>query len=539
MTSLHTEITLYSTPEHFVLQSPAAVLSINRQNGSISNSYSGSNSGAKGTKIYGVLGTIQLLHTQYLAIITQVERVGVLFGDHEVFRVINVNWLPFNSQTGAMAGNNIDEERYLNLLKSVVDSRAFYFSYTYDMTRSVQNWHLVEQNSSKPFHANADEHFFWNKKLSKNLIDAGADAWVIPIIRGFVEIQNCKLNSGKSFKLSILSRLGTKRVGTRYNIRGLDQQGNAANYAETEQIVETETDLLSFMQLRGSIPLYWTQKPNLKYKPQIKISSKNDSTSGFQLHFKNQLERYQSIVIVNLVNLKGSEKLLADAYETEHKKFGDDKIRYIAFDFHNKCKSMNYGAINELVEQVESNMKDYGYFHYNSQTKTINRQQAGIIRVNCIDCLDRTNVVENVFGRHVITKQLKQLGLIEESDDISKEQQFEKVYKNAWADNGDHLSNLYAGTGALKSDFTRTGKRSLMGLYNDGMNSITRYYLNNFTDGTKQDGINLFLGKYVVDPTASSPFISNSSPVLSLLKYAFFASLFMAALNTSKIPSGK
>jgi hypothetical protein len=38
----------------------------------------------------------------------------------------------------------------------------------------------------------------------------------------------------------------------------------------------------------------------------------------------------------------------------------------------------------------------------------------------------------------------------------------------------------YAGTGALKSGFTRTGKRTLAGLIDDGVKSMTRYYLNNF-----------------------------------------------------------
>ena len=65
---------------------------------------------------------------------------------------------------------------------------------------------------------------------------------------------------------------------------------------------------------------------------------------------------------------------------------------------------------------------------------------------------------------------------------------------------------MYAGTGALKADITRTGKRSLTGLYNDGTNSLNRYYLNNFRDGTKRDAIYLFLGKYIVNPESESPF---------------------------------
>lgn len=60
------------------------------------------------------------------------------------------------------------------------------------------------------------------------------------------------------------------------------------------------------------------------------------------------------------------------------------------------------------------------------------------------------------------------------------------------------VSVQYSGTGALKTDFTRTGKRTRMGLVKDGVNSLTRYYKNNFADGFRQDAIDLFLGHYVV-----------------------------------------
>lgn len=41
---------------------------------------------------------------------------------------------------------------------------------------------------------------------------------------------------------------------------------------------------------------------------------------------------------------------------------------------------------------------------------------------------------------------------------------------------------LYAGTPALKGDFTRTGQRTKMGLLQDGTNSAIRYVVNNFQD---------------------------------------------------------
>ena len=62
------------------------------------------------------------------------------------------------------------------------------------------------------------------------------------------------------------------------------------------------------------------------------------------------------------------------------------------------------------------------------------------------------------------------------------------------ADNADHISRLYAGTPALKGDFTRTGKRTRRGALDDGVNSLQRYYVNNFIDADRQEGMDLLVG---------------------------------------------
>lgn len=55
-----------------------------------------------------------------------------------------------------------------------------------------------------------------------------------------------------------------------------------------------------------------------------------------------------------------------------------------------------------------------------------------------------------------------------------------------WADNADVISCAYSGTGALKTDFTRTGNRTKAGALQDLQNSIVRYIKNNFLDGNRQ-----------------------------------------------------
>jgi hypothetical protein len=53
-----------------------------------------------------------------------------------------------------------------------------------------------------------------------------------------------------------------------------------------------------------------------------------------------------------------------------------------------------------------------------------------------------------------------------------KNEHFELEFRNIWTDNADRLSMLYTGTPALKTDFTRTGKRTKFGALMDGKHSL-------------------------------------------------------------------
>ena len=59
-------------------------------------------------------------------------------------------------------------------------------------------------------------------------------------------------NSDNSFLL--ISRVGSKRAGTRFLTRGVDDDGNTANFVETEMILETDYRLFAFASVRGSVP---------------------------------------------------------------------------------------------------------------------------------------------------------------------------------------------------------------------------------------------------------------------------------------------
>ena len=68
-----------------------------------------------------------------------------------------------------------------------------------------------------------------------------------------------------------------QRTGTRMWRRGADLDGNVANFVETEQLLEANGYLASYVQVRGSIPLLWEQIVDLTYKPSFKLINLEDA----------------------------------------------------------------------------------------------------------------------------------------------------------------------------------------------------------------------------------------------------------------------
>lgn len=206
---------------------------------------------------------------------------------------------------------------------------------------------------------------------------------------------------------------------------------------------------------------------------------------------------YGKNVLVNLIDHRGAEDELEKAFTQVVSRSGNPNERYEAFDFHAECKKMRWDRLNILIDRLAHEQDEFGVFHLRSGTLT--SAQDGVFRTNCVDCLDRTNVVQSMLAKRSLQMILMKLGILYNGQTLEGVGGgMIELFKNVWADNADLISLQYSGTGALKTDFTRTGKRTKQGLLKDGTNSLTRYYLNNFNDGFRQDAIDLFLGNYVV-----------------------------------------
>ena len=333
-----------------------------------------------------------------------------------------------------------------------------------------------------------------------------------------------------------------------------------------------EVQIMSYVQTRGSVPVFWAEVNTLHYTPKLQIRGVETAVSAAQAHFAEQIRLYGDNYLVNLVKQKGREQRVKEAYEQmikmlvtspyegtsedsrSNEKFhlvepGSrqqqfDRLHYVYFDFHNETKGMQWHRVQFLIDQLHDALEKQQYFRGVDMPADlegrleVRNHQTSVVRTNCMDCLDRTNVVQSALARAAINRQLADLGVLSRGETFSSDPAFEILFRKIWADNADVVSTSYSGTGALKTDFTRTGVRTKAGALQDLRNSIMRYAKNNFADGPKQDAFDLFLGAYL--PTTSSylVFVDQRPLLIQSIPYILAFSLFFVVIGsfTRRLP---
>lgn len=276
------------------------------------------------------------------------------------------------------------------------------------------------------------------------------------------------------------------------------------------------------MQIRGSVPLFWAEVNNLRYKPDLQIMDVPETIEALRLHVTEQVRIYGDVWLVNLVNNKGHEFPVKDAFEKALAVVANPQAHYIYFDFHHECRKLRFDRIQVLVDQMHDDLAAMSYFHINvaghaasgSIEGKVSHRQKGVIRSNCMDCLDRTNVAQAALGKDALIRQLRSTGVLGYKESLDDHAEFMHVFRNVWADHADTISKAYSGTGALKTDFTRTGKRTKEGAIQDGINSVQRYIKNNYYDGSRQDAYDLLTGSWVARRGAIPP-LSDTRPLIT------------------------
>ncbi|KAH0769720.1 hypothetical protein KY290_013701 [Solanum tuberosum] len=458
--------------------------------------------------IFGVIGILKLLAGSYLLVITERESVGSYMG-HPIFKVSSMKVFPCDhSLKNTPVEQKKMEAEFSALLNVAEKTPGLYFSYDVNITLSAQRLHdLGDESKLLPLWRQADPRFLWNNYMMEVLIDHKLDPFLLPVVQG--SFHNFQAAIGKDIvDVTLIARRCNRRTGTRMWRRGADTDGFVANFVESEQIIQLNGCTASFVQVRGSIPLLWDQIVDLTYKPKFEIVRLEEAPRVAERHFLDLRKKYGNVLSVDLVNKHGGEGRLNEKFANAMQHVDGDDVRYLHFDFHHICGHVHFERLSILYDQIEDFFIKNRYFLLNEKDEKV-EVQLGVVRTNCIDCLDRTNVTQSMLGRRMLEFQLRRLGIFDAEETISAHSNLDESFKILWANHGDDISIQYSGTPALKGDFVRFGKRTVQGIVNDGRNALMRYYLNNFVDGTKQDAIDLMQGHYIMsvsrDMTATSP----------------------------------
>ncbi|XP_022914943.1 synaptojanin-1 [Onthophagus taurus] len=424
---------------------------------------------------YGCLGVLQLNAGEntvlYLVMITGCFSVGKV-GDSEIFRITQTQFIPLHYQQ--------NEDRIIEVRK-LLNSGTFYFSWNVggtplDLTLCAQRRQKTTQT---------DHRFFWNRMLFVHLVRFGVDckSWLVKAMCGSVEIRTVYIGHRKALA-AVMSRLSCERAGTRFNVRGTNDEGHVANFVETEQVIFLDNEVSSYLQTRGSVPLFWEQPGVQVGSHKVKLSRGYEaSKSAFDRHLTLIKERYGKQAIINLlgtslIGSKEGEATLSQEFQRHHFESDHTDVPHVVFDYHQECRGGNQTNLVKLKAKIDPQLTEFGFYH--AENNTVFHSQIGTLRTNCLDCLDRTNCVQTFIGLEILGKQLQVMQLVDKKQIISR---FEEVFKQMWINNGNEISKIYAGTGAIQ------GGSKLM----DGARSAARTIQNNLLDNSKQEAIDVLL----------------------------------------------
>lgn len=489
-------------------------------------------------EVHGCLGLIEVAGDIYVAVVTGAatnvahpvpyESVNKIYAVDFV-SITNNEWDYVNldangmpvAQPGDLDDGDSDYSRGVHPcweFKKLLSNGSFYFSNDFDLTSLLQNRGVNQSKLKRAQHSQGfaeettrvntqhyQEQFMWNSFMMDELVafrnrldDVAAEVFesnrfLTTVIRGFAKTVNLSPRDS----ITIVSKQSWKRAGTRFNARGIDDDGNVANFVETEFVYNSYSLKLvyAFTQIRGSVPAFWEQDSSL-INPKLTVTRSREATQpSFDKHFTEICQKYGVCHIVNLLSktksqevevLRRYRELLASSVHRE-------EVAYSHFDFHAETKQLSGGfaGASKILPLLYDSLEQFSWFSFDVDVGETVTRQDGVFRVNCLDCLDRTNLIEQVICQRVLEHIIKNLQVPLRMDEVTPK------HNALWADNGDAISQIYTGTNALKLSFSRSGKMNIAGALSDVTKSVSRMYQNTFVDQKRQSTMDTLLGKDV------------------------------------------
>ncbi|XP_078441081.1 phosphoinositide phosphatase SAC3-like [Wolffia australiana] len=517
------------------------------------------------TDCYGIVGFIKFFGPYYMLLITKRKQIGAICG-HTVYAIAKSEIFSLgNSSLSLDVDRCRNESRYKKLFCAVDLSKDFFFSYSYPIMHCLQK-NFCDAHHGKPVYSSM---FVWNEFLVRGMSRHLKNSfWTVALVYGF--FQQSKLSvSGKDFKLTLIARRSRHYAGTRYLKRGINDGGNVANDVETEQIVSADSchlegpvKMSSIVQNRGSIPLFWSQETSrLNLKPDIILHKRDQKYEATRRHFMNLAHRYGNpIIILNLIKTiekRPRESVLRTEFVRAIDIINEDlpvenRLKFLHWDLHSHFRKKTINVLGFLGQVADRALQSTGFFCCQANPSSITgntttwpvlegdddfsqsnseenenhcspaeessaplvKFQNGVLRTNCIDCLDRTNVAQYMYGLAALRCQLHELGLIDVPE-IPLDTPLADALMSLYETMGDTLALQYGGSAAHNKIFSQwRGHWKVTIQSQELLRTLQRYYSNAYVDAEKQDAINVFLGH--LRPQQGRSFLWDIDPDLQL-----------------------
>ena len=450
---------------------------------------------------------------------SQVKRMTSEKSSNEgkIYRVLKCELIPYKSE----AQVSDSESRLLASLDRLLSSGTFYFSAVGD---EIGRNGLLNRCEKRAQGGSAvDSIFIWNHKLIRSMCEFSGDTesfkfFISPLMQGFA-LSRSFAEAGIWHTVTVISRRSNRQAGTRYNARGIDDEGNVAIFTETECIVTSsvgveEAEVFSFVQIRGSVPVFWSQPSSVTVELNRNFAM---TRNAFNRHLNWLKDRYDltqhPLVFVNLLSTTKTGETLLTSTLKSHIQSAEESSTLpspilVEFDFHkyvNASRPLDESLIS-LMDTLRPHIFHFGYFEDRpGQLETTGTRQRGIFRTNCLDCLDRTNAVQMQIAWEAVM-------LSKFSSFPKTSPQFKEIFTDVWVRNGDAISKSYSGTGSVLSRLVRTagkGGNQIATMIEHSWRSANRFIAANWDDQERQLAICQLLG---VQPNLLSPSIDCSLP---------------------------
>ncbi|EEQ83036.1 hypothetical protein NCER_100169 [Vairimorpha ceranae BRL01] len=393
-----------------------------------------------------ILGIILIDKVEHLVIVLESEQAGIFTGT-DIYKITKVDFLPLGE---------VNDSDTIFYLKHLIHTNDFYVVKTKCFEEEFF-WNLHMESMLLRYNKSNNEDFI----LKHAPVKRRHNFLLAYLFCGYFTTKTFRIDED-FYSMKLLSLVSGSKMGTRLLSRGIDLLGNVSFYVKTVFETKRNNKIISNMTLiRGSVPLFWKQKNKGINGKLYFTGNRKELESSFDKHFKKLQEQFGKIYVITLLGDKKDEKILNDAYTDL---LTNKNIKFLSFD------------LNSFINDFDD-LKNLFFWHLDK----IDDHDL-IYRVNCIDCLDRTNLAQFLICKYRLDK-------------ILKNPTFDKVLQECWTENGNSLSNLYTGSDVMKKELSLKQKRSFFGMIDDLFISATRLINNRFTDKQKNKMINILLGK--------------------------------------------